>query len=80
MVLPTHLHISLVQAMVKNGVLVGAQNLSNYPSGAYTGEIAAEHIKDYGIEWVLIGHSERRNIHNETLDVSYLKHHHKSKT
>jgi triosephosphate isomerase len=66
MIMPGLLHISLAQAMVKDKVLVGAQNVSQYESGAYTGEIAAEHIRDYGIKWVLIGHSERRNLFNET--------------
>lgn len=46
--------------MVKDGVLVGAQNVSSFESGAYTGEVSAEHMEDYGIKWVLIGHSERR--------------------
>jgi triosephosphate isomerase len=44
MILPGLLHISLVQAMVKDNVLVGAQNISQYAPGAYTGEIAADHI------------------------------------
>lgn len=70
MVLPGLLHISLVQAMVKDGVLVGAQNVSQYEHGAYTGEVAAEHLRDYSIEWVLIGHSERRQQHNETYEVA----------
>ncbi|CDW83065.1 triosephosphate isomerase [Stylonychia lemnae] len=69
MVLPGMLHISLVQAMVKNGILVGAQNVSQFESGAYTGEIAAEQIKDYGIEWVMIGHSERRYKFGDTLEI-----------
>jgi triosephosphate isomerase len=34
--------------------------------GAYTGEVSADHIKDYGIEYVLIGHSERRQLFGET--------------
>jgi triosephosphate isomerase len=46
--------------MVKDEVLVGAQNISAFESGPYTGEVSAEHISDYGIEWVMIGHSERK--------------------
>lgn len=61
--------MSLVQAMVKDPVQVGAQNVSQYEAGAYTGEVAAEHLKDYGIQWVLIGHQERRSQHNETNEV-----------
>jgi triosephosphate isomerase len=54
--------------MVKDTVKVGAQNISQYDAGAFTGEVAAEHLKDYGIEWVLIGHSERRNLFQESKD------------
>lgn len=72
MVLPGFLHISLAGAMVKENVLVGAQNVSAYPPGAFTGETAADHLNDYGIKWVLIGHSERRSVFGETTDVSAL--------
>lgn len=47
MVLPGFLHLSLVQAILKPGIMVGAQNCSAYGEGAYTGEVAADHIKDY---------------------------------
>ena len=43
--------------------------MSMFEAGSQTGEVAAEHFHDYGIEWVLIGHSERRNLFNETPDV-----------
>ena len=65
MLFPGLLHLSLVQAMVKENVLVGAQNISANLPGAFTGEIAADHFRDYGIQWVLIGHSERRNLYGE---------------
>jgi len=66
MVLPGFLHIALVKALVQDKVLVAAQNVSKFPPGAYTGEVAADHLADYGIKWVLIGHSERRGIYKET--------------
>ena len=69
MVLPGYLHLSLAQAIVKEGIMVGAQNCSAYPEGAYTGEIAADHIKDYRIEHVMIGHSERRQLYNESQEI-----------
>ena len=47
MVLPGFLHLSLVQAIVNPGILIGAQNVSSNGEGAFTGEIAADHIKDY---------------------------------
>jgi triosephosphate isomerase len=47
MVLPGFLHLSLVQATVNPGIMIGAQNVSAHGEGAFTGEIAADHIKDY---------------------------------
>ncbi len=49
-------------------VKVGAQNVSPFDEGAYTGEVNAKQIKDFA-EFVLIGHSERRSNFNETDDV-----------
>lgn len=34
--------------------------------GAFTGEVTAQHLKDFGLEWVIIGHSERRSLYGET--------------
>jgi len=69
MVIPGMLHLPLVQATVQEGVLVGAQNCSAYEEGAFTGEVAADAIKDYLIEYVLIGHSERRKHFDETQEI-----------
>lgn len=44
----------------------GAQNLSQYDKGAYTGEVSASMLKDFGCGYVIIGHSERRAIFGET--------------
>ena len=61
LVAPTYLHLVTVQYTKKNqDIKVGAQNCSKTGFGAYTGEIAAEQIKDMNISWVIIGHSERR--------------------
>jgi triosephosphate isomerase len=46
-------------------VEIGAQNVSEHPQGAYTGEISADMIADSGATAVLIGHSERRQYHLE---------------
>ena len=49
-------------------VSLGAQNVSPFPEGAYTGEVNAKQIRDF-VEYVLIGHSERRINFNETDDM-----------
>jgi len=48
------------------GVGVGAQNMSQFESGAYTGEVSASQLTDIGSEYVIIGHSERRELYGET--------------
>ena len=47
-------------------IKVGAQNVHFAPSGAYTGEISAAMLLDCGVEYVVIGHSERRQYFGET--------------
>jgi triosephosphate isomerase len=44
----------------------GAQNLSEWPQGAYTGEVSGAMLRDFGCRYVLIGHSERRALYGET--------------
>lgn len=64
-----HLH-SLVQLKKSNvNVSIGAQNCHHKDSGAYTGEIAASMIKSVGAEYVILGHSERRQYFDETDEV-----------
>ncbi|MCF8231104.1 MAG: triose-phosphate isomerase [Bacteroidales bacterium] len=48
---------------------VGVQNISQYPLGAYTGEISAEMVRSVGVQYAIIGHSERRSYFNETDDI-----------
>jgi len=45
---------------------IGAQDVSQHQPGAYTGDTAAEMLKDTGCGWVIVGHSERRQGHGET--------------
>lgn len=50
-------------------VAIGAQNVSEYPDGAYTGEVSAGMLSDFGCRYVIVGHSERRNLFGETDDI-----------
>ena len=43
----------------------GAQNLSEHAKGAYTGEVSASMLSDFGCRYVLVGHSERRSLYGE---------------
>lgn len=62
---PVSLHIAMAKVMVQDNIKVSAQNISMFGEGAYTGEIAASQLVDFGIEWTLIGHSERRTLFHE---------------
>lgn len=66
---PVFLHIPYVLSNVQKNVHVSAQNCSRTGYGAYTGEITAEHIKDIGLSWTILGHSERRQYYGETNDI-----------
>lgn len=44
----------------------GAQNISEYDSGAYTGEVAGSMLKEFGCKYAIVGHSERRTIYGES--------------
>jgi len=65
-VCPSNLHVGIVyeklgqKSTFKNGACVAPQNCNYKGCGAYTGEMAVDQMKDMGMEWVLIGHSERR--------------------
>ena len=48
------------------GITIGAQDISQYPNGAYTGDISGKMLSDAGVKYTLVGHSERRLYHNET--------------
>lgn len=67
---PTNIHISYVRSLLSNNnIQISAQNVSAYPEGAYTGEVSAKALLDSGINWSLIGHSERRQYFVESDDV-----------
>lgn len=65
-VAPTYLSLATVKQFADKGMIVAAQNVHFAEKGAYTGEISIPMLKEFGIDWVLIGHSERRGYDNET--------------
>lgn len=68
-VFPPFTDLRSVQTLVaadKLDITYGAQDLSPHDSGAYTGEISGAFLKKLDAKYVLIGHSERRQYHNET--------------
>lgn len=68
---PQTLHLTTVNELAKGQgkVLVGAQNCSHKNSGAFTGDTSSLSIKDAGLHFTLIGHSERRSIFNESNEI-----------
>lgn len=61
----TDLFYTLLTAQDTN-IKIGAQNMHWETTGAYTGEVSAEMLKSINVEYVIIGHSERRQYYNET--------------
>lgn len=66
---PPFTSIELAGELIKNtNIRLGAQNVHSEVEGAFTGEVSAKMLKSFGVEFVIIGHSERRTYFNETDD------------
>lgn len=60
-------YLSQVESLIQgSSLMLGAQNLNVNSAGAYTGEVSADMIKDFGAQHVIVGHSERRSLYAET--------------
>eukprot|EP01060_Flectonema_neradi_P033989 TRINITY_DN5837_c1_g2_i1.p1 TRINITY_DN5837_c1_g2~~TRINITY_DN5837_c1_g2_i1.p1 ORF type:complete len:260 (+),score=50.77 TRINITY_DN5837_c1_g2_i1:40-819(+) len=66
-VAPPACYLGLVKGVANREIGVAAQNCIS-KSGAFTGEMSAEQVKDMGLEYVILGHSERRHVFGETND------------
>ena len=63
-------YLSQAEALIEgSNLMLGAQNLNVNASGAFTGEVSAEMIKDFGANHVIVGHSERRSLYGETSEI-----------
>lgn len=66
-VCPPFVYLETVGRLISGtSVVLGAQNVAKEDPGAFTGEIAAPMLKDFGCQYVIVGHSERRNLYSET--------------
>ena len=64
------IHLASVTAAIDtNKIAVAAENCADKASGAYTGEVSAAMVKSTGAEYVILGHSERREYYNETPEI-----------
>ena len=73
-IFPSFLIIPEIYKLFKNSkISIGAQDCSMYDNGAFTGQVSAKMIKDTGCKYVIIGHSERRSLCQETSSIVSLK-------
>ena len=69
---PQFIHVETLKSLGK-GIKVGVQNCSEHDRGAFTGEVSAEALSDMGVHFVIIGHSERRQLYGETHETLHKK-------
>lgn len=62
---PTYLNIGQTELKI---AALGAENVSSRKDGAYTGEVSASQLKSYGVDYTIVGHSERREYQKESFE------------
>lgn len=66
-VCPPYVYLHQVSQLLKGSTVAwGSQNVSEYESGAYTGEVSAPMLSEFGCQYAIVGHSERRSLFGET--------------
>lgn len=66
-VCPPFVYLSEVQAKIANTAIAsGAQDVSDQDSGAFTGEVAADMLREFDVRYCIVGHSERRHVYGES--------------
>lgn len=68
---PPFIHLPVLRGILKDHdtISLGAQNCSEHASGAYTGEVSAVMLQSIGVQYVILGHSERREYFSESNDL-----------
>lgn len=66
------IYLDYVKTKAPKSIYVAAQNCFKTEKGAFTGEISPIMLQDIGIDWVILGHSERRQLFQESDTVSIL--------
>lgn len=70
LVMPPYPYLQVVRDRLKSSDIEwGAQNVSEFADGPYTGEVSASMLKEFGCQYVLVGHSERRSLLGESSEV-----------
>ncbi len=62
-------HKNLLARESKPHLALAAQNVFDRPNGAFTGEVSVSQLRSAGVDWVILGHSERRTVLNESNEV-----------
>jgi triosephosphate isomerase len=62
-----YLYLAQAQSLIASSKLaLGAQDVSDHPNGAYTGDVSATMLQEFACQYVIVGHSERRQYHQES--------------